>query len=108
VAKNEFSDLARKSLTTPAVRSPRKPTSNTVVHVDPRIPAGMFFTLTGTILGAFGLSTRGSTDVYAKSQGFDANLWWGLALLVFGIVMLALGRRGQMKMEKAGTREQGI
>jgi hypothetical protein len=39
-------------------------------------------------------------DVYAKSLGIDANLWWGLALLVFGIVMLAFGRRGQARMEK--------
>jgi hypothetical protein len=41
-------------------------------------------------------------DVYTKSLGIDANLWWGLALLVFGIVMLAFGRRGQSKMDKAG------
>jgi hypothetical protein len=39
-------------------------------------------------------------DVYAKSMGIDANLWWGLVLLVFGIVMLAFGRRGQARMEK--------
>jgi hypothetical protein len=60
----------------------------------------MFFTLTGTILAAFGVSTRDRMDVYAKSMGIDANLWWGLVLLVFGIVMLAFGRRGQTRMEK--------
>jgi hypothetical protein len=41
-------------------------------------------------------------DVYARSLGIDANLWWGLALLAFGIVMLAFGRRGQIKMDKVG------
>jgi hypothetical protein len=39
-------------------------------------------------------------DMYSKSAGIDANLWWGLALLVFGIVMLAFGRRGQARMDK--------
>ena len=67
---------------------------------DPRVSIGMLFTLIGTILTAFGLSTHSSADVYAKSMGIDANLWWGLALLVFGIVTLTLGRRGQMKLEK--------
>jgi hypothetical protein len=67
---------------------------------DPRISMGMFFTLIGTILTAFGLSTRSNADIYTKSLGIDANLWWGLVLLVFGIVILTLGRRGQMKLEK--------
>ena len=71
---------------------------------DPRILLGMLFTLIGTILTAFGLSTRTNADVYAKSLGVDANLWWGLALLVFGIVTLTLGRRGQARLENvAGT-----
>ena len=67
---------------------------------DPRISMGMLLTLIGTILTAFGLATRASTEVYAKSMGIDANLWWGLVLLVFGIVVLMLGRRGQIKLEK--------
>ena len=70
---------------------------------DPRISMGMLFTLIGTILTVFGLSTRSNADVYAKSLGIDANLWWGLVLLVFGIVALMLGRRGQAKLEKEKT-----
>lgn len=72
------------------------------MKLDLRIPLGMLFTLTGTILAAFGLSTRNHSDLYAKSLGIDVNLWWGLPLLVFGVVALTLGRRGQMRMEKAG------
>jgi hypothetical protein len=68
---------------------------------DPRILLGMLFTLIGTILTAFGLSTRTNADVYAKSLGIDANLWWGLMLLVFGIVTLTLGRRAQARLEQA-------
>jgi hypothetical protein len=70
---------------------------------DPRILLGMMFTLIGTILTAFGLSTRSNADVYAKSLGIDANLWWGLVLLVFGIVTLTLGRRGQARLESAAA-----
>lgn len=68
---------------------------------DPRILLGMMFTLIGTILTAFGLSTRTNSDLYAKSLGINANLWWGLVLLVFGIAVLTLGRRGQARLEKA-------
>jgi hypothetical protein len=66
---------------------------------DLRISIGMLFTLIGTVLTAFGVATRSNADVYAKSLGIDANLWWGLVLLVFGIAALVLGRRGQMKLE---------
>jgi len=67
---------------------------------DPRISLGMLFTLIGTVLTAFGVATRSNADVYAKSMGIDANLWWGLVLLVFGIAALVLGRRGQIKLDK--------
>ncbi len=101
MAKNATTSLVTKSAAGPS----SKPTGNASIHVDARIAVGMFFTLTGTILSAFGFSTRDRIDVHAKSLGIDADLWWGLALLAFGIVMLALGRRGQMKMEKTGNRE---
>jgi hypothetical protein len=93
MAKKSKTELATQSAPTPAI------------HVDARIAVGMFFTLTGTILAAFGFSTRDRADAYIKTLGIDANLWWGLALIIFGIVMLAFGRRGQMKMDKAGNRE---
>jgi len=67
---------------------------------DARISIGMVFTLIGTILAAFGLATRDNVQVYTKSLGIDVNLWWGLALLIFGVVMLLLGRRQQMRFEK--------
>lgn len=70
------------------------------MSLDLRIPMGLLFTLVGAILSAFGLATRGRIDLYAKSLGIDANLWWGLVLFVFGLAMLFLGRRGQQRMEK--------
>lgn len=68
---------------------------------DARISIGMLFTLIGTVLTAFGLATRGHAEVYGKSLGIDANLLWGLVLLLFGVVVMTLGRRGQARLEKA-------
>ncbi len=68
------------------------------MNLDLRIPMGLMFTMTGAILTAFGLATRDNTGLYARSLGIDANLWWGIVLLVFGITMLVLGRRNQMRM----------
>ncbi|MGA2205384.1 MAG: hypothetical protein ABSG10_01510 [Terracidiphilus sp.] len=67
---------------------------------DARISMGMLFTLMGTVLTAFGVATHANTAVYAKCMGIDANLWWGLVLLVFGVVAMFLGRRAQTKLEK--------
>jgi hypothetical protein len=39
--------------------------------------------------------------MYEKSLGINVNLWWGAALLIFGLVVLALGRRGQAQMDRA-------
>jgi hypothetical protein len=71
------------------------------MSLDLRIPMGLMFTLTGMILSAFGLATRDRADLYAKSLGINANLWWGLVLLAFGLFMLWLGRRGQKRMKDA-------
>jgi hypothetical protein len=70
------------------------------MSLDLRIPMGLMFTMVGAILTAFGLATRDRADLYARSLGIDANLWWGVVLLVFGIVMLTLGRRGQVRLLK--------
>jgi hypothetical protein len=70
------------------------------MNLDLRIPMGLMFTMVGAILTAFGLGTRENLALYARSLGIDANLWWGLVLLVFGIMMLTLGRRGQARLLK--------
>jgi hypothetical protein len=66
--------------------------------LDLRIPLGLMFTLTGLILTLFGLTTNGDADLYARSLGINANLWWGIVLLAFGLTMLILGRRGQKRL----------
>jgi hypothetical protein len=70
------------------------------MNLDLRIPMGLMFTLVGLILSVYGLSTEGSA-IYAKSLNINANLDWGVVLLVFGMVMFFLGRRGQTKSDLA-------
>jgi hypothetical protein len=70
------------------------------MNLDLRIPMGLMFTLTGAILTLFGLKTNGDAELYAKSLGINANLWWGLVLLVFGLTMFILGQRRQRRLAK--------
>lgn len=59
---------------------------------DIRMPIGILFSLFGILLIGYGAATRESV-MYAKhSLGVNMNLWWGAALLGFGLVMLGLAR----------------
>jgi hypothetical protein len=66
------------------------------MNLDLRIPMGLMFLLVGLILTVFGFATSGS-EIYAKSLGINANLDWGVVLLIFGGCMFMLGRLGQKK-----------
>jgi hypothetical protein len=60
--------------------------------LDIRLPIGGLFSILGVLLAGYGLvSDRG---IYVRSLGINLNLWWGVALMVFGVVMIVLGRRG--------------
>jgi hypothetical protein len=76
------------------------------MDLDLRIPMGMMFSMAGAVLVAFGLATRNRADLYAKSFGINADLWWGIVVLLFGLVVLHYGRRGQgrIEMRKKGPR----
>lgn len=70
------------------------------MNLDLRIPMGLMFSLVGVILTAFGLATNNDAAIYAKSLGINANLWWGIVLLIFGQTMFQLGRRAQKRLDK--------
>jgi len=59
----------------------------------------LMFSITGAILVVWGLKTNGDA-IYARSLGINANLWWGIVLLIFGLTMFILGERSQHKLEK--------
>lgn len=62
--------------------------------LDIRLPIGGMFAVVGLIIAIYGLATGGDERMYARALGVNINLWWGLIMLAFGILMLALGRRG--------------
>jgi hypothetical protein len=60
--------------------------------IDIRLPIGMLFSILGIILTIFG--AIGDKSRYSQSLGVNVNLWWGIVLIVFGVIMLMLSRRG--------------
>jgi hypothetical protein len=60
---------------------------------DIRLPIGVMFVLFGSMLTGFGLVT--DPALYARSLGINVNLWWGLVLLVAGLILLLLARLGR-------------
>ena len=60
--------------------------------IDIRLPIGVLFTLLGLLLCIFGLAA--DPAIYQRSLGININLGWGAVLLIFGALMLWLGRRG--------------
>ncbi len=77
------------------------------MNVDLRIPMGMMFTLMGAVLGSFGLSTQNNSELYARCLGMNVNLWSGVVIFVFGLVLVTFGRRGQAKIEARKKKVKG-
>ncbi|OYT72699.1 MAG: hypothetical protein CFK52_04205 [Chloracidobacterium sp. CP2_5A] len=57
--------------------------------LDIRIPIGAMFALIGLALAGYGWMTSGVPGFYDKSLGININLWWGLAMTLFGGALLA-------------------
>lgn len=73
--------------------------------LDIRIPIGSLFVLLGALLAGYGLFSNPA--IYQRSLGLDINLWWGAALLAFGIAMLALAWRAASRASSAAARMAG-
>jgi hypothetical protein len=65
--------------------------------LDVRLPLGLLFIILGALLAGSGVLATGSR----------LNLWWGLVMLVFGGVMLWLGRRGTSSMRPSSLSPEG-
>ncbi len=61
------------------------------MQLDIRYPMGFLFGSLGLIITAYGALTNHLT------LGININLWWGLVLVVFGVIMLLLARAGSAK-----------
>lgn len=66
--------------------------------MDIRIPIGLLFAILGFILFVFGLYSMNDTELYARSLGKNINLWTGVAMLVFGGMMLFFAIRKKRKV----------
>ena len=60
--------------------------------LDIRAPIGGLFSLLGLMLAGYGMvaGSRTSSDVAPVT---NVNLWGGLVMLLFGIIMLVMSRR---------------
>lgn len=66
--------------------------------LDIRTPIGMLFLSIGLLLTGYGLIS--DKAIYRASLGINVNLAWGICLLIFGGIMLALGMRGARRMRQ--------
>ena len=65
--------------------------------LDIRLPIGMMFSLIGAVMVIYGLITGSNKELYQRSLDININLWWGLVLLAFGIIMFVCSRRAAKK-----------
>ena len=63
--------------------------------IDIRFPIGLMFGVVGILLTAFGIF--GDKAIYQRSLGINVNLQWGVAMIMFGAIMLVLAIRAHGK-----------
>jgi len=70
------------------------------MRLDVRYPIGGMFSIFGAILVVYGIVSNPA--IYEKSLGINVNLWWGIVLLVFGLVMLGFAFRASRSTKISG------
>ncbi len=63
--------------------------------IDIKFPIGLMFSILGLILTLFGIFTGADASMYSRSLGININLWSGIGMLVFGLIMLFLAFRSR-------------
>lgn len=63
--------------------------------MDLRHPLGGLFVALGLILAGYGFATRDTVEMYARSTSVNINLWWGVIMLVFGVVLVLMAGRAR-------------
>jgi len=71
------------------------------MRLDVRFPIGGMFSILGALLTLYGITS--DQAIYARSLGINVNLWWGLVLLAFGLVMLRLAMRAAKRSSSEPT-----
>jgi hypothetical protein len=77
--------------------------------IDIRLPIGGLFTVLGLMLGGYGVATVDHSSLYARSLSINVNLWWGMAMLAFGLGLLlsATFYRGRLAARPAEETPEG-
>lgn len=65
--------------------------------IDVKLPIGLMFSILGLMLTLYGLFTLSDVELYQKSFGINVNLWSGLIMLTFGVVLLLFVKRKNIK-----------
>jgi formate hydrogenlyase subunit 3/multisubunit Na+/H+ antiporter MnhD subunit len=66
--------------------------------LDIRWPIGVIFSIYGVIMLVYGKLADASI-FQEKSLGINIDLWWGLVMLAFGVLMGALAFRASRRSE---------
>ncbi len=66
---------------------------NGSANLDIRLPMGALFALIGLLLMLYGLFAQTA----ATSLGANIDLWWGLVMFIFGVLLLALARASRLR-----------
>ena len=69
--------------------------------MDIRLPMGLMFLIIGLVIACFGLATNGDAMYTEHSLGININLWWGMVMAAFGLVMLLLTWMTAQKAKKS-------
>ena len=56
--------------------------------LDVRVPIGGLFTVLGLMLSGYGLVVGSGSASLSAGNSTNVNLWWGLVMLVFGMLLL--------------------
>jgi membrane protein implicated in regulation of membrane protease activity len=67
--------------------------------LDVRWPIGGLFAILGLLLAGYGLTTAANAEQYAQSLSININLWWGLVMLTFGVILLVAAWVGRNTLE---------
>ena len=71
---------------------------------DIRLPIGYLFTILGALLALYGLMT--SAAEYQRSLGININLFWGVILLIFVLLMMFFAKRARSRAVAEEPRPQ--
>jgi LPXTG-motif cell wall-anchored protein len=61
--------------------------------IDIKFPIGLMFSILGLFLTVYGIATNADTALYERSLGINVNIWSGVGMLIFGIIMLLFTRK---------------